>query len=321
MSEDIYNLLAKYFSGNASEAEATAIAQWQNANADNQNDYLLLEKLWRQTGEPEEIEFDTEHALRTVAQQINPSAKGIVRLFTLRRIATIAACILMVWSIWWITRYDEEIRTVVANVPVKMIQLEDGSQVYLRKGAVLQYPRHFSKEQRGVSLRGEAFFEVQHNEEQPFIITAAATRVMVLGTSFSVISQKDSVQLIVKTGLVRFNPIHDTANKVLVTAGQRALYARRRLQQQVNTDENFNAWQSNILVFKNTPLQQVAATLSNHYGIRLELDQQQAAQMANTSVTETFNNQPLNTVLKELSQITSYQVTTISNKHYKISLP
>jgi ferric-dicitrate binding protein FerR (iron transport regulator) len=320
MSEDIYNLLAKHFSGQVSETEAAAIQQWRDASAENQNDYRLLQKLWRQTGEPEEIDFDTERALQTVALQLEPPARGISRVFTLGRIAAIAACLVIVLLIWWLTGFKNSMRTIVADATVKTIQLEDGSQVYLRKGATLQYPAHFNKNKRAVSLTGEAFFNVAHNTAQPFIITAAATSVTVVGTSFSVISGSDSVQLIVKTGLVRFNSLHDTANKVYVGAGEKALFAQNLLQKQVNTDENFNAWQSKQLVFKNTPLQQVAATLGNYYNVHIDLNGPDSAQMANTTITVTFNNEPLPAVLKVLAIITSYQIKKIDNQHYKISI-
>lgn len=320
MSEDIYNLLAKHFSGHVNEAEAASIQQWRSASEENQNDYRLMQKLWQQTGEPEEFNFDTEGALQTVALQLQPPARGITRVFTLGRIAAIAACLVIVLLIWWLTGFKNNMRTVVADVTVKVIQLEDGSQVYLRKGATLQYPAHFSSNKRAVSLTGEAFFNVTHNAAQPFIITASATHVTVVGTSFSVISGNDSVQLLVKTGLVRFNALHDTITKVYVGAGEKALFAQNHLQKQVNTDENFNAWQSKQLVFNNTPLQQVAATLSNYYNVHIDLAGRDSAQIANTNVTITFNNQPLPAVLKDLALITSYQIRKTDNQHYQISV-
>jgi transmembrane sensor len=318
MREDIYNLLAKHFSGAANETEAAAIAQWRDASTENQNDYRLLQKLWQQTGEPEEIDFDTEGALQTVASQLQAPAN--TRIFTLGRIAAIAACLVIVLLIWWMTGSKNNLRTIIANEAVKTILLEDGSQVYLRNGASLQYPEHFSQDKRAVSLTGEAFFNVAHNTAQPFVITAAATSVTVVGTSFSVISGSDSVQLIVKTGLVQFNALHDTANKVYVGAGEKALFAQNRLQKAVNTDENFNAWQSKQLVFKNTPLQQVATTLSNYYNVHIDLSKEDAGRIAHTTVTITFNNQSLTAVLNDLSLITAYKIKKTDDQHYIISI-
>jgi transmembrane sensor len=318
MREDIYKLLAKHFSGDATEAETVAVQQWREASEENRNDYRLLQKMWLQSGEPEEIDFDTECALQTVASQLQAPAK--TRVFILRSMAAMAACLVIALLIWLLTGSNNNLHTVVAETAVKTIQLEDGSQVYLRKGASLKYPAHFSKDKRAVQLTGEAFFNVAHNTVQPFIITAAGASVTVVGTSFSVITGSDSVQLIVKTGLVRFNSLHDTANNVYVGAGEKALFTQNHLQKAVNTDDNFNAWQSKQLVFKNTPLQQVAATLSNYYNVHIDLNAADAAQIAPTTVTITFNNQPLMAVLNDLSLITTYQIKKTDNQHYIISV-
>jgi ferric-dicitrate binding protein FerR (iron transport regulator) len=317
MREEIYNLLAKHFSGDATEAETAAVQQWREASEENRNDYRLLQKMWLQSGEPEEIDFNTEAALQTVTHQLQAQAN--TRVFTLGRMAAIAACLVIVLLIWLMTGSKNNLRTVVADAAVKTILLEDGSQVYLRKGATFEYPEHFSTDKRAVHLTGEAFFNVKHNSAQPFVITAAGTNVTVIGTSFSVISASDSVQLIVKTGLVKFNALHDTANKLFVAAGEKALFTQNYLQKQVNTDENFNAWQSKQLVFKNTPLHQVAATLNNYYNVHIDMGPH-SARIANTLITVTFNDQPLTAVLNDLSLITSYRFIKTDDKHYSISI-
>lgn len=318
MSEEIYNLLAKHFTGNASESETAVIQQWIGANEQNKTDYRLLEKLWRQSGEPGEIDFDTEQALQTVTAQLHGSARR-ARIITLSKVAAIAAAVVIVLLVWWLVNPNHKNHTIVAETAIKEVLLEDGSQVYLRHGATLQYPDHFAKNKRAVQLTGEAFFNVTHNATQPFIITAGATDVTVVGTSFSVITHTDSVQLIVKTGRVRFNALHDTANKVFVSAGEKAVFVQNHLHKEINTDENFNAWQSKQLVFNNTPLQQVAATLGDYYQVRMDLNTPDSAQIAATTVTITFNDQSLTTVLNELSLITSYKFKQEGNRQYTIS--
>lgn len=321
MSEEIYNLLAKHFTGHANEAETVIIQQWIGANEQNKTDYRLLEKLWHQSGEPEEIDFDTEQALQNVARQLHAPAGSTprARIITLGKAAAIAAAVVIVLLVWWLVNPHNSNRTIVADADVKEVLLEDGSQVYLRRGASLQYPDHFAKNKRAVQLTGEAFFNVAHNTAQPFIITAGSTNVTVVGTSFSVITHIDSVQLIVKTGRVRFNALSDTTNKVLVSAGEKAVFVQNHLRKEMNTDENFNAWQSKQLVFNNTPLQQVAATLSNYYQIQMSLNASDSAKIAPTTVTITFNDQSLATVLNELSLITSYQFKQKGNRQYAIS--
>jgi transmembrane sensor len=321
MSEDMYSLLARHFSGLATEEETATINKWIHSDAQNEADYRLLQQLWDQSAEPETISFDTEKALQTVATKLDEqeNVRKPGRVFTLKRMVAVAASLIIMFFIGWLAFNGPHTRTVLAATDVQEVQLQDGSRVYLRKGAVLKFPDRFVKNNRAVSLTGEAFFEVVRNPEKPFIITAAKSEVTVLGTSFSVIAGIDTVELIVKTGRVNFNSLDHTGNKVLVSAGEKALCTNNNITKEANADPNFNAWQSKQLVFKNTSLTQVAATLSRYYKVNIELNKKDSAQMAQTGITVTFSNQPLSSVLHELSLIIPYRISKINNTGYEIS--
>jgi transmembrane sensor len=64
--------------------------------------------------------------------------------------------------------------------------LPDGSRVWLNAGSRLIYPEFFADKNREVLLIGEAFFDVEHNEKQPFIVQTSDLRIKVLGTRFNV---------------------------------------------------------------------------------------------------------------------------------------
>lgn len=321
MSEDMYSLLAREFSGVATEEEKASIKEWIGSDEQNEADYRLLQQLWNNSAEPETITFDTEEALQTVTMKLDreENARKPGRVFTLPRMVAVAATLIIVLTVWWLVFNRTHTRTVLAETDVQEVRLKDGSTVYLRKGAVLKYPERFVKDSRGVSLTGEAFFQVARNTEKPFIITAANTEVTVLGTSFSVKAGTDTVELIVKTGRVNFNPLQYRAGKVLVSAGERALFTNNKISKAVNTDQNFNAWQSKQLIFKNTPLKQVVATLSNYYKVNIELNKRDSAQIASTGITVTFTNQPLSSVLQELTMITPYFIRKFNDARYEIS--
>ena len=125
--------------------------------------------------------------------------------------------------------------------------------------------------------------------------------------------------MIVKTGKVAFSYIENKQIKALVTAGERALYSHEHLTKGINTDENFNAWQSKQLVFKNASLAYVIATVSDYYKVRIDCNKIDLAEMAGTTVTVTFNDQTLASVLHELSLIAPYEAKQISNNHFELS--
>jgi ferric-dicitrate binding protein FerR (iron transport regulator) len=317
----MYSLLARHFSGLATEEEKATINKWINSDEQNEADYRLLQQLWNQSAEPETISFDTEKALQAVTIKLDDeeNTRKPGRVFTLKRMVAVAASLIIMFFAGWLAFNRPLTRTVLAETDAQEVQLKDGSKVYLRKGAVLKFPDRFVKNNREVSLTGEAFFQVARNPDKPFIITAAKTEVTVLGTSFSVIAGIDTVALIVKTGRVNFNPLHNTGSKVIVSAGERAICTNNNITKEANTDPNFNAWQSKQLVFKNTPLKQVAATLSNYYKVTIELNKKDMAQIALAGITVTFSNQPLSSVLQELSLITSYRIKKLNDTSYEIS--
>jgi ferric-dicitrate binding protein FerR (iron transport regulator) len=252
---------------------------------------------------------------------INAKAPGkVVRLFPRRAAIGVAAALIVLLGLWWLAGSNFNTITVYADTAVKEVRLQDGSEVFLRKGATLKYPARFDEKSREVSLTGEAFFEVTHDAAKPFRIQAAQAAVEVVGTSFSVNANNDKVELIVKTGRVKFGAANKNAEIIFVSAGERALFAQNSLHKELNHDDNFNAWQSKQLVFSNTPLPEVARMLSDYYNVNITFKKQDAAQLAAAKVTARFNNQTLSSVLEEISLVTSYRINRISEGNYEISI-
>jgi len=98
--------------------------------------------------------------------------------------------------------------------------LEDGSIVYLAENTSLQYPKHFSANERRVSLSGNALFDVAGNKSRPFYIETSKVRIVVVGTAFNVKSSSpDSFELAVSRGVVRV-VINNNEREVCVKAGE-----------------------------------------------------------------------------------------------------
>lgn len=66
------------------------------------------------------------------------------------------------------------------------VTLSDGTRVWLNAASELSYPLQFTQDTREVELMGEAYFEVEHNPDKPFIVRTAQQRINVLGTHFAV---------------------------------------------------------------------------------------------------------------------------------------
>ncbi len=68
----------------------------------------------------------------------------------------------------------------------KSFQLADGTKVMLNAGSTIKVSKNFNVSSREILLEGEAFFDVTHNAQKPFIIHTASMDVKVLGTAFNI---------------------------------------------------------------------------------------------------------------------------------------
>ncbi|WP_431292627.1 FecR family protein [Pedobacter sp. P26] len=71
------------------------------------------------------------------------------------------------------------------------VNLPDGSKVWLNAESKITYPVAFSGNTRKIALQGEAYFEVVHNPNKPFIVDFDGSNVKVLGTHFNICAYGD----------------------------------------------------------------------------------------------------------------------------------
>jgi len=152
----------------------------------------------------------------------------------------------------------------------RKIPLADGSQVELNTRTVIRTA--VTKTVRRVWLdKGEAFFEVAHDAEHPFVIFAGAKRITVLGTKFSVRRDGDKVTVSVLEGRVRVDdaqaPIEAAASSATIAGGGLAvtdgpsILVTRESRDRV---EDALAWRAGMLKFDQAPLSEVAAEFNRY---------------------------------------------------------
>ena len=140
-------------------------------------------------------------------------------------IVIVCICTLSVWLFKqntnqlqneWIVLHNEQ------NAPTLATTLEDGSIVFLSAQATIRYPEHFREDKRMITLQGDAFFEVNSQHEQPFVIDTELAEIEVLGTIFHVKSSAQSAFLLaVRTGEVKVT-LKKNNQTMYVKAGEAA---------------------------------------------------------------------------------------------------
>jgi ferric-dicitrate binding protein FerR (iron transport regulator) len=303
-------LLAAYFAGEADSAERAQVESWMNISEENRKYFERSKKAWDASGELANTQkFDTDAAWKKLNRKMHGDAQEdsspAKRRYTWAAAAGVAL-IIAVAALWWLNGTSSsgtENLVVASNAAVLNDTLPDGSRVSLNKNSQLSYPAAFTGEQREVTLNGEAFFEVSHDAQHPFLIHTGMMEVKVLGTSFNVRAypQGDSVHVSVKTGKVQCVADGDT---VIITAGEYAVYTKNSgsLTKGKEDDPNRAAYRDRIFRFNNTPLGVAVQQLNAAYGCNIVL-KNESLKTRTFTVTKVFNNEPVGNIIEAIQVI------------------
>lgn len=148
------------------------------------------------------------------------------------------------------------------------IALSDGTEITLASGSEIVYPIGGSK--RDVKLKGEALFDVHHDEQKPFTVECPnGVKVTVLGTKFNVSAQDGKpVAVTVETGKVG---VTANGNTLFLNNGEQAVFGNGVEAQVQKVDAKlYTSWASGIYEFNDVPMSVIVNQLSLWYGVNFE---------------------------------------------------
>ena len=315
ITDHTLSLIIARLNGTASRQQEEELRQWMEASDGNREEYETYARIWKESGaQLGRPSFDANAAWQKVAPQLSPDARndhgrtgtGKRLSFYIKRVAIAASLIVMAAAgyYYWTSSSSTH---AIADDTNKSVVLPDGSVVTLRKGSSLTYSRRFNQAERTVQLEGEAFFQVKHNGEKPFLVLTRQVQVRVTGTSFLVRSGKAVEEVMVASGRVTVTN-RNMKKGIQLVAGQKAVLHSNLLEQLQLTDSNYIAWKTGVLNFNNTPLAKVLDDLQQYYAVPLKAGGDDSAAIRQTMITVRFQNQPLVEVLDELRLITGLEV-------------
>jgi ferric-dicitrate binding protein FerR (iron transport regulator) len=174
--------------------------------------------------------------------------------------------------------------TVVAERVIRVprgararFRLPDSTEVLLGGGSTLRHPQTFAGRSRDVTLEGEAYFTVLHQEHRPFRVRAGDLIATDLGTEFLVRAYPEhaGASVVVRSGTVAVRPVQgrDTTQPGrVVRPGELGRLGAdgEPLVEQADTAAYF-AWTSGTLVFDGTPLRDALPQLARWYDLDFRL--------------------------------------------------
>ena len=330
----IYDLLAKYLSGESTEDEQEKLGKliggnpayermieemdqvWQmrekNYNSSN------IADLWKQVSEKTGIAEDSK---------AKPLSKRIRFPFQFNpaysRIFAYAALFLFVVVLPFLYIYNtgdvsSELNTlIVARMEQSKINLSDGTLITLDAGSILRYPDEFNGDTREVFLEGEGYFEVRSDRNKPFIVHTNHALVEVVGTKFNVRAWKlnSSVDVTVAEGKVSLERKMRNASgsKVLITAGQLSSLSKDGLPSQpyeVNV-KNRLAWMKFEMNFEDKPFTEVLHQLERWYDLSFEYSD---PSILDEHVTIHLNKRSVDEILDLLGSLVDSEIERVGKK-------
>jgi ferric-dicitrate binding protein FerR (iron transport regulator) len=177
-------------------------------------------------------------------------------------------------------------------------RLSDGSIVRLAPNSRLSLGS-FSVSRREVWVDGTAFFAVAKQSGAPFTVRTSAGSATVLGTQFELRASDRKLRVVVVEGRVE---VDDGNHPVQVSAGEMTVVGAGipAAVSRVSNAREIVAWIGMLLVFQDTPLEEVAAEIEKRYGLRVEIEE---AELAGKVVTASFSDQPAEQVLSVVCQV------------------
>lgn len=242
------------------DAERLAFKQWHDADPLHAFEYQAMLEIWAVADHLPRVE-----AASSPAPIPRPRSRW-------SRMAVAAAVLVLGvplaaytgWNLGWVANSYERFE---ADTSVRHITLGDGSLVELNLGSELVFANY--KNERRVTLKkGEAFFDVSHDTQHPFVVRAGQGQVRVTGTRFNVWMYQDQVRVTLVEGSVWVTSNQALAsNGSQLSPGMQASYKAGDYQPQireVDANDSSLAWRNGKLVLDNLALSD-ALPLINRY--------------------------------------------------------
>lgn len=203
------------------------------------------------------------------------------------------------------------------------IILPDGTHVYLNAGSRLIYPDFFADKTREVFLVGEAHFDVEHNEKQPFVVQTTDIRIRVLGTQFNVSAYPSDniIETVLTEGKVRLEQNNSGmfSQTTDLQPGQLAAFNKTERTTKVKEVdiENYTLWKDGLFKFESTDLSRVVKKLERYFNIRFRYNDPFLGGIKISGKLELTDSRE--SVLENVADAATVEITRIGDGYYEIS--
>jgi len=279
-AEHIDELIAKYLAKEARLDEISFVESWANENESNKKYLDQFRTIFEKAAAADDSQaFDTDAAWAKVSGSLGKRESREISLHPAQNklMWRIAASIVVVLGAGLFAYQLIRPRAVqpvlmVAAKEVLTDTLPDGSSIVLNKETELAYTFDTKKGEHTVRLKGEAYFNIHHDDKKTFIVEIDGVYIRDIGTSFNVKAYPESntIEVVVEAGEVMFYTDNDSG--VYLREDGKGIYNRATKRFTIaQPEENVLAYKTRLFNFNNTDLASVAESLNGVYDKKIIL--------------------------------------------------
>jgi len=317
-NDHIDELIAKYLAREAAADEVDFVESWANAHADNKKYFDQFRTIFEKASLPHETQlFDTDAAW----DKIRPSLRGSVSNptpllpgsdFSTQLIWKVAASIIVVLGVGlfaYRSLKPKALAPIIMEAAKEVVSdtLPDGSSIVLNKDSKLAYTFDKKKKAHTVQLKGEAYFTIQHDKTEIFIVDIDGVYIRDIGTSFNVRAypETNTIEVVVETGEVMFYTDKDSG--VYLRENGKGVYNKLTRSFTIDQpDANVLAYKTRIFNFSNADLPTVVESLNRVYDRKITLSQG----LEKCHLTVSFDNEDQDEIVAVIAETLGLTVET-----------
>lgn len=270
-------LITKYFEGEITAAERKLLFSMIQADEKLRKDFSSVQNLYALSSwlPNENDEFEAVDKLAAFKQ--THCRKKRYPIHIIKHAAGYAAAIcITILSTWMVMNDREPAEEMVTYEEFTtpsgqraMVKLHDGTTVWLNARSTLRYPNHFAREERKVELDGEAFFDVEHNEHKPFVVSTEKLDIKVLGTKFNVFAYKgrEEFNTALLEGSVKVYERMNEEKALFMNPNECVELKDNKLVKRPMGNTDFLLWKEGIYAFDDVPFEDIIKKFELYYDI------------------------------------------------------
>lgn len=253
---------------------------------------LTDEELWVSSAVVDDTQqYDVDQAFerfrkRTGLDQSGKQSYKWYRTWSVAAVAIVLLGLITVTAYWQGSRQiQSNFSDIVVEAPLgskTKLTLPDGSTVWLNAGSKMVYSQGFGVSDRRLAFQGEGYFEVEKNDEMPFLVQTHDVNVTVVGTKFNFRNYPEDEEAVVELleGKVALeNQLKEESVRYLSPNEKMVLHkATGEMDITSAKVKEATLWTENILLFDEDLLPDIVRKLERSYHVRIEIENEDLKQ-------------------------------------------